>query len=88
MLVYRYEMPDGGGPFFTLDGVQRRTGVKLPSATFACGCSTLEKLEEYFNHCSNIPQECKLVVRDIPDEFVMISEDQVIFPKRFIKEVI
>lgn len=88
MKVYRLEMPDGGGPFFTLDGVQRRTGVKLPSADFACGCPTLEKLNEYFNKCSNIPQECKVVIREIPDEFVMYSEDQVIFPKRFIKEVI
>ena len=38
MLIYRYEMPDGGGPFFTLDGVQRRTGVKLPPSEYIFGC--------------------------------------------------
>ena len=85
MIVYRYEMPDGGGPFFTLDGVQRRTGVQLPSSDYVFGCSSEEDLNKYFNGVKDIPTECKVVVRDIPDEMVAIIGNQVMFPKQIVR---
>lgn len=86
MKVYRYEMPDGGGPFFTLDGIQRRTGVKLPSSDYVSGCDNLDNLDKYFHGIQNIPEECKIVAREIPDELVLrIKTGQVIFPKYLIR---
>lgn len=85
MKVYRYEMPDGGGPFFTLDGVQRRTGVQLPSSDYIFGCSSEEELDKYFNGVKDIPAECGVVVRDIPDEMIILVGDQIMFPKQIIR---
>ena len=81
MLIYRYEMPDGGGPFFTLDGVQRRTGVKLPPSEYIFGCKNIDDLNKYFNNVENISEECKIVVRDIPANEIYYLGNQIMFKK-------
>ena len=84
MLVYRYEMPDKGGPFFTINGVQRRTGVKLKTSEFVFGCKNEEDLDHYFEGCLDLPSNLKLVVRDIPDDKIIFLDNQLLFPKEFL----
>jgi len=86
MIVYRYEMPDGGGPFFTLGGIQRRTGVQMPPSAYVFGCTNFEDINKYFQGKDSIPKECKLVKREIPDQYVVRISDQAMFPKTFIEE--
>lgn len=84
MLVFRYEMPDGGGPFFTLDGVQRRTGMKLSHSNLVYGCKRIKDLALYFHNIADIPSECRIVGRNIPDDQVIVFGLQVAFPKEII----
>ena len=82
MKIYRYEMPDFGGPFFTLDGTQRRTGYKMAHvAEWVFGATSAEELEEYFNGVRDIPYGCKIVVREIPDKYLFYIKGQVAFDK-------
>ena len=85
--VYRYEMPDGGGVNFTLDGVHRRSGICFPTQDVVYGYTSEEGLNEYFASRGGIPKECSLVVYEIPDNEVMVSETgQAIFNKKFVVE--
>ena len=86
MIVYRLEMPDGGGPFFTLEGVQRRTGMQLPPSEFVFGCHSEADLDKYFKFKKGIPKECKVVVREIPDELCKDFGLQIMFPREIIKK--
>ena len=47
-IFYRYEKEDGGGPFFTRDGVNRQTGYICNDDTLN-GCLSVEKLDDWFN---------------------------------------
>lgn len=77
-------MPDGGGPFFTLEGVQRSTGVRLPSSDYAFGCHSVEDLNKYFRNKQVVLDRCQVVVRDIPDELCKDFGLQIMFPKDII----
>ncbi len=48
MIVYRYEMPDGGGPFCTREGqIRTRSNIWFNDDTLYC-CKSISKLEEWF----------------------------------------
>lgn len=86
MKVYRYEMPDKGGPFFTLDGVQRRTGICIQVSDYVFGCLSRDDLTSHFHGTANFPEECKIVVREVPDDAVINVGNQVMFPKAYLRE--
>lgn len=49
MIVYRYEMPDSGGPFCTRMGqVRTHSDIWFNDDTLYC-CESIEKLNEWFN---------------------------------------
>jgi len=49
MIMYRYELPDGGGPFCTYDGILRTAPeYKMCDDSFS-GCETISDLEKWFS---------------------------------------
>lgn len=49
-LVYRYEYPDGGGPYFTPDGVMREpppSQIHIARDKYLYGCDSLKNLIDY-----------------------------------------
>lgn len=87
MRVYRYEMEDGGGPWFTRDGSLREKPVEIRfSDDVLYGCTSLEELFDYFrqeSHKVNL-QDCIVKVYEIPNEDIeVISKGQVAFPKTY-----
>jgi len=82
MKIYRYEMEDGGGPYFTFDGAQRKTGQKIQeNFNYVFGCESEEQLKAYFKGKEKEIKDCEIIVRDIPDEYITKLKKQVIFPK-------
>ena len=48
MIIYRYEYPNGDGPFFTKDGVNHvYPDIKFNDDTLS-GCESIEKLNKWF----------------------------------------
>ena len=60
IIFYRYEREDGGGPFFTRDGVNRQTGNICNDDTLN-GCLSIEKLDDWFNKRNIDISDCKMV---------------------------
>lgn len=88
MKVYRYEKNDGGGPWCTLDGKLRSHPDEVQmNDSYAYGCLSPEALKEYFDKYTDtsILAECTLKIYDIPENEVIISARQVLFPKSYIK---
>lgn len=83
MLTYRVEMPDLGGPFFTFDGVQRRTGVKIMDSEYVFAFRSMNDLHNYFRG-NDIPEGCRIVVRDLPIDKIVIFDTKVMIPKKLI----
>ncbi len=82
MKIYRYEMPDGGGPYFTLNGIQRKTKENFHlSFDYVFGCESEEDLKNYFKGKEEDIKECEIIVRDIPDNLIIKTKKQIIFPK-------
>lgn len=52
MKIYRYEHPDGGGPYCSFYGYPRDMKVHFPIDTsYLYGCKSIEELYKYFkNH--------------------------------------
>jgi hypothetical protein len=52
MKIYRYEHPDGGGPYCSFYGYPRDMNVNFPIDTsYLYGCKSIEELYKYFeNH--------------------------------------
>lgn len=89
MKIYRYEKSDGGGPWCTLDGKLRSHPNEVQmNDPYVYGCSSLTALNEYFQNRKdvNILADCILKIYDIPEEEVIISTRQVLFPKTYIKQ--
>ena len=59
-IFYRYEKEDGGGPFFTRDGVNRQTGDICNDDTLN-GCLSVEDLNNWFNKRNIDISDCKIV---------------------------
>lgn len=71
MRVYRYEKPDGGGPWFTRDGIQRNHGPMPPkfSDSVLYGCTSLESLFSYSRdpaHNINL-NDCEIKIYEVPE---------------------
>lgn len=82
MKVYRYEKPDGGGPFFTFYGINRFTHQR-DDDNFLSGCLSIEDLKKYFLFQEDILEECVLQEYDIPDEEIEYGASHVYFPKKY-----
>lgn len=69
MTIYRYELPDGGGPFFTQDGQNRiYSNIKFNDDTLS-GCDSIEHLKEWFK-IRNITIPDNAVIRAYEGEVV------------------
>lgn len=54
MVIYRYELPDGGGPFFTKDGHNRIYPSIIFNDNTISGCGNITLLDDWFRN-ENIP---------------------------------
>jgi len=59
-IFYRYEKEDGGGPFFTKDGINRQMGDICNDDTLN-GCLSVEDLNSWFNKRNIDISDCKIV---------------------------
>ena len=48
MIIYRYEYPDGGGPFLTREGVSRTHPEYVFDDNTLYGCDSIESLNDWF----------------------------------------
>ena len=88
MRVYRYEMLDGGGPTFTLDGVHRKSGVQVPTELpgYVSGWNDYQMLMDYGQTRGFDTTLCRIVTYDIPDDEIRIipTTGQLFFPKFYV----
>lgn len=65
MIIYRYEYPDGGGPFLTRDGISRTHPNYQFDDNTLYGAISIEALNDWFA-CRNIKldSELQLVIYD------------------------
>lgn len=49
MIIYRYEFPDGGGPFINRQGVSRTHPEIVFNDHTLYGCTSIEALKEWFS---------------------------------------
>lgn len=71
--VYRYEREDGGGPWFTRQGICRfdpEYSIKNPANTLY-GCISLEYLEKYFSKELGANENCTIKEYTIPEENIV-----------------
>ena len=70
--VYRFEAPDGSGPFYNLDGTSKRGGRDFPADEYRCGNDSVEHLHAWFGelgmHPENNGYEIVHYVVDIKDK--------------------
>lgn len=84
MKIYRYELSDGGGPFISFNGeVRESTDNLVMDDGYLYGCSSVEKLSQYFKPYSHLVIECKIFVYNVPLEDVIFDKRQVRFPKKY-----
>lgn len=84
MKIYRYEKEDGGGPYFTRDGILRSNPNIIMNDNTLFGCQSLELLLNYFEkEPKEILTGCKIAVYIIPDNEVQIEKRQVVFSKNY-----
>ena len=86
MYVYRFEYPDGGSPFCTLDGVVRDCNFHAEfNDSGIYGCKDLEQLKEYFQRQQCIIKNCKIFRYDVPIEEIEFLKREIIFPRQYKK---
>lgn len=85
MIIYRYEKADGGGPWFNFDGYLRNNTSIQDDIGYLYGCTSLKKLNEYFeDHKNEVNlKDCHLIIYNVPDEEVIVSKREVLFPKKY-----
>lgn len=49
MIIYRYEYPNGDGPFFTKDGHNHYNPNDICNDDTLSGCENIEKLNKWFS---------------------------------------
>lgn len=84
MTYYRYELPDGGGPFFTKDGKLRANTSFLSHDNTLSVCDSIETLKKWFSE-RKIPTEdfCiaayrGVVVRKLRSGEILIAKDSAV----------
>jgi len=55
--VYRFEAPDGSGPFYNLDGTSKRGGRDFPPDEYRCGNDSVENLHKWFADLNMYPKQ-------------------------------
>lgn len=92
MRVYRYEKPDGGGPWFTRDGSPRGELPRLKDyENVIYGFLSLQSLFDFFkDHGNEVDmKDCEIKTYEVPQEDIEIMRntsgyrDEVIFPKTY-----
>ena len=83
MKIYRYEKEDGGGPFFSLDGISRIDNKLISNYDMKFGCTSIEQLLKWFQNCSILTTGCQIKIYEIPEEEVIFLTDEVSFPKKY-----
>ena len=62
MIIYRYEKPDGGGPFCTRDGYLRNDSITHFTDDTLSGCKSIEDLNKWFKHQPQfLLKDCKII---------------------------
>lgn len=78
-------MDDGGGPFFTRDGYHRLDNRVKSHNIYLYGCKSIQELNEWF--LSRFPaeelDECHLKIYDVPEEEIIIQNNEYCFPKTY-----
>lgn len=74
MKIYRYEYPGGGGPFVKSDGTlhfgsKMKIKPLVPGTIY--GCSSLEKLKQYFETQEWVLENCFLKIYDVPQNNII-----------------
>ena len=77
MIIYRYEKLDGGGPYFTKNGILRTNQLIQYNDDTLSGCLSLDDLFEYFKN-----KQC-----DLNDCYIMIYDGELIYKSHHSKEV-
>ena len=83
MIVYRYEKPDKGGVFFTLDGINRLTNVQIFD-NWISGCESVESLMQWFSERNINTDDCIIVSYNVPKEAIKYTKTHLVFPKKYI----
>ena len=83
MLVYRYEYPDKGGVFFTLDGKNRKNNYIFDDNWISC-CESIDALKLWFNKRKIDVSNCQIITYDIPKEAIKYTQTHLLFPKKYI----
>ena len=86
MKIYRYEKADGGGPWFTLDGVGRFNEDVFMKDDVLYGCGSREELDKYFAEPAHRVDlsDCRLLCYIVPEEECRILRSgEIEFPKKY-----
>ena len=70
MIFFRYEKEDGGGPYFTFDGINRIT-KKISEDDTLDGCLTIQTLKNWFVGKETVLQNCS--IKKYEGEFLHIN---------------
>lgn len=63
MIIYRYEYPDGGGPFLTRDGVSRTHPEYQFDDNTLYGAVSIKALENWFKCCNIVLDPALQIVK-------------------------
>lgn len=64
MIFYRYEKRDGGGPYFTRNGMNRITGEQYIDSDTLDGALTKDDLYHWFLNKENVLNNCRICTYD------------------------
>lgn len=77
MVLYRYEMPDGGGPYVTPDGyIRGMSKEKQVDGPYTDGfkycCKSIKELKKYFLERTEpfFLKQCEIKIYEVPDNLV------------------
>ena len=79
MIIYRYEFPDGGGPFCTKDGRKRDDPNIWFNDDTLYGCKSIEELKLWFDK-RNINYSCYILTKYY-GELVKEGQDEILIKK-------
>lgn len=83
MYIYRFEYPDGAGPFCNMEGQLRSNThhVELIQEDWFYGCKDLNQLREYFDYQQCVIKNCEIYRYDVPAEQIVFDKREVRFPR-------
>ena len=88
MIIYRYEYPDGGGPFLTRYGISRTNPIFQFNDNTLHGCDSIEHLKEWFTSRNiELPEEIQIKAYEGEVVLHYITSGEVIIRKDTAKRV-